>query len=722
MEGVYRSGFNGAVDGTLRDGSVRGEGFAMKRRDFVKTMTAAGTGLLLRPHALMAQAAQQAQPDASVKRVLVMFKCHFDAGFIDTQYNVVHKYFNQYFPQAIEIARAANAGGKRRYVWTTGSWLLFEYLEQASPADRKTMEEAIARGDIAWHALPFTWQTEMLSPTMIEGSLALAQSLDRRFGTVTTGAKMTDVPGHTRGIIVPLAGRGVTFLEIGVNGGSTPAKLPPIFLWKNPVGASLTVMYHHDYGGIARVPGSDLAVATEVRGDNSGPHKPEEIARIHADLAARFPNAEIVASNLSEMANATAPFRDKLPVVTQEIGDTWIYGCASDPLKVARYRALDGLRRRWLTNGEFREGDATDLALLRHVLLEPEHTWGTDTKTWLDFDNYIPTDLARMLDTKNYRVVAFSWEEKRKDLLDGIATLPTRLQKEAHEAFETLKPIKPEQPHTRHPAEKPIETDYFTIGIDAKTGAITRLRNKKTDREWASNENPIGLLTYQTLSQEDYENYQASYLTTKADWAKKDFGKPNIEKFGAKSQEWHPVNVEIHEGKTAFGRRILLRPQFQDDEASRSGRAAFPRDVYVDLLFPNGAPNIHMDISWFGKPATRMPEALWLTFNPIVKDSGWWELEKTGEWISPFEVVESGNRHMHAVSTGFRYRTGATAFEVDTYDTPVIALGERDPLRFSNDQPDLSRGIHSCLFNNAWGTNYIMWYGEDVRARYVLRT
>jgi hypothetical protein len=72
------------------------------------------------------------------------------------------------------------------------------------------MEEAIARGDIAWHALPFTWQTEMLSPSMIEGSLALSKSLDRRFGKVTTGAKMTDVPGHTRGMIPPLAKHGVT--------------------------------------------------------------------------------------------------------------------------------------------------------------------------------------------------------------------------------------------------------------------------------------------------------------------------------------------------------------------------------------------------------------------------------------------------------------------------------------------------------------------------------
>jgi hypothetical protein len=690
----------------------------MKRRDFVKTMTAVGASMALRPSGLLA-AAQTPTPDASVKRVLVMFKCHFDAGFIDTQYNVVHKYFNQYFPQAIETARAANAGGNRRYVWTTGSWLLFEYLEQAQSADRKTMEDAIARGDIAWHALPFTWQTEMLSPSMIEGSLSLAQSLDRRFGTVTTGAKMTDVPGHTRGIVPQLAGRGVTFLEIGVNGGSTPAVLPPLFLWRHPSTASLAAMYHHDYGGIAVVPGSDIALVTEVRGDNSGPHTPEEIDRIHAELAARFPKAEIVAANLSEMANALAPFRDKLPVVTEEIGDTWIYGCASDPLKVARFRLLEGLRMRWLIDGRFREGDATDLQLLRRMLLEAEHTWGTDTKTWLDFDNYIPSDLAGKLETKNYQVVAFSWQEKRQDLLDGIAALPSSLRKEALEQFEALKPIKPQRPHSLV-AGKPVETDYFVVQFDERTGAITRLRNKATGREWASEKNPIALLTYQTLSQEDYSRYRASYVISSADWAQKDFGKPNIEKFGAKNQEWHPANVEIRGEKAEFGYRALIHSRFQDDEASRSGRAAFPGDVYVELLFANGAPNIHLDISWFGKPATRMPEALWLTFNPIAEDVKGWKLDKCGDWISPFEVVASGNRHMHALQQGFKYESGNNSFAVDTLDAPVVALGARDPLLFSNDQPDLTRGLHSCLFNNCWGTNYIMWYGEDLRARYVI--
>jgi hypothetical protein len=30
--------------------------------------------------------------------------------------------------------------------------------------------------------------------------------------------------------------------------------------------------------------------------------------------------------------------------------------------------------------------------------------------------------------------------------------------------------------------------------------------------------------------------------------------------------------------------------------------------------------------------------------------------------------------------------------------------------------------VHCNLFNSAWGTNYIMWSGEDMRFRFLLRT
>src|SRR5580698_4226386 len=116
--------------------------------------------------------------------------------------------------------------------------------------------------------------------------------MDRRFGKTTTGAKMTDVPGHTRGLIGPLAAEGVKFLDIGVNGASTPAEVPPLFVWTDTSGASLVVMYHHQYGAVMRVPGSDLAVAIVVRDDNSGPHKPDEVLKTCADLKKRFPNGQ----------------------------------------------------------------------------------------------------------------------------------------------------------------------------------------------------------------------------------------------------------------------------------------------------------------------------------------------------------------------------------------------------------------------------------------------
>jgi hypothetical protein len=652
-----------------------------------------------------------------------MFKCHFDAGFIDTQGAVVHKYFRQYFPEAIQIAAAANSSGQRRYTWTTGSWLLYEYLEQASPDDRKRMEVAIQRNDIAWHALPFTWQTEMLGPSMIEGSLAISQSLDARFGRTTTGAKMTDVPGHTRGIVPPLAKHGIKFLDIGVNDASTPAQLPPIFLWKDPSGASLPVMYHLGYGGTTRVPGSELAIAIEVRGDNSGPHTPKEIAEIYDRLAYSYPKAEISAASLAEIANAVDPHRASLPVVTDEIGDTWIYGVASDPLKVARCREVARLREGWIAARQIQIGDATDLALLRHLLLEVEHTWGTDTKTWLDFDHYKPADLAAMIGTSNYKVVQFSWQEKRQDLLDGIAALPNPLKDQAQHAVDKLKPVVPLPTASGipHLVNGPIETRHFILTIDPQTGAIVQLRNKKTGRDWAAKTNTIALLTYQTLSQADYDRFIASYIVTKADWAFKDFGKPNIEKFGAVSQEWRPKVTELILEDIREGHRVLATLEIDDQGAFQSGRAAFPRQIYLELLLPDDEPVIHLTLSTFEKPSTRMPEALWLTFNPIAPDPRGWTLDKSGEAISPLEIVASGNRHMHAVDGSFSYKQGADSFVVETLDAPVVALGNRTPLGFSNAEPNLSRGIHSNLYNNTWGTNYIMWYGEDMRFRYLLR-
>jgi hypothetical protein len=562
----------------------------------------------------------------------------------------------------------------------------------------------------------------MMDRSMIAGGIGLSKTLDRRFGRTTTGAKMTDVPGHTRGLISPLVAEGVKFLDLGVNDASTPAQVPPLFLWKAPDGSTLTVMYHHGYGGVMRVPRSDLALAMVVKDDDLGPHTLAEIQETYASLRRQFPNASITPTSLTEMANAVDPYRSGLPVVTGEIGDTWIHGVASDPLKVARYREVARLREKWIAEKHFALGDATDLALLRHLLLEIEHTWGTDTKTWLDFDHYTPHDLAPMLKTKKYKVVQFSWEEKREDLFAGIATLPSPLKEQALTAVSRLAATAPRMESGQsHPAAKDIETTHFIVGIDAKTGAIRRLRSKTTGREWASKDHPLALFSYQTLSHKDYARFFADYVESEEDWAKKDFGKPNIEKFGARSEEWLPEVTDLRVEREKQGHRVLISLAVHDAEALESGRASFPKTLSLELVLPDAEPVVHLNFAWFDKPATRMPEALWLTFRPIAVEPSGWMLEKSSEQVSPSDVVMSGNRHMHALSKGFSYNDSGSTFAVETLDAPVVALGVKSPLYFSNQLPDLSQGIHCNLFNNAWGTNYIMWFGEDMRFRFVIR-
>jgi Domain of unknown function (DUF5054) len=673
--------------------------------------------------ALAARAADPAKtplPEMDVKRVLVMFKCHFDARFIDTQTAVLRRYFKDFFPRAIDLAGQLRDSGNQRYVWTTGSWLFYEYLEQATSEERARMEKAISMGDIAWHALPFTWQTELMDASMISGGVSLSKMLDRRFGRTTTGAKMTDVPGHTRGLIAPLSAQGVKFLDIGVNDASTPAEVLPLFVWKEAHGAALTVMYHHGYGGVVRLPKSDLAIAIVVA-DNAGPHSLKEIGEAYSALTARFPNSEIVPTSLTEVANAVEVHRSALPVITSEIGDTWIHGIASDPLKVARYREIARLRQDWLAHGKFSAGDATDISLLRHLLLEVEHTWGADTKTWLDFDHYAPNDLSAMINTNNYKVVQFSWQEKRDDLFAGIATLPLPLRKEAQAEIRNLDASFPRLARpSALPAGREIETPHFIVAINPKSEAIQRLRNKKSNREWASTEHPLALFSYQTLSQQDSQFFD-SYVVSNEDWAKKDFEKPNMEKFGAKSQKWLASIVDLQVDEDKDGHHLLAQLEVNDSEVHRDGRASFPQKMYLEIMLPKAEPVIHLKFSWFQKPATRLPEALWLSFHPIASDPAGWTLEKSGQSISPTDVVVSGNRHMHALSKGFGYKDDGGAFLVETLDAPLVALGTKSPLCFSNRQPDLSAGVHCDLFNDAWGTNYIMWSGEDMKFRFLLR-
>ena len=92
-------------------------------------------------------------------------------------------------------------------------------------------------------------------------------------------------------------------------------------------------------------------------------------------------------------------------------------------------------------------------------------------------------------------------------------------------------------------------------------------------------------------------------------------------------------------------------------------------------------------------------------------------IEKMGTAIRPDEVVENGNRRMHAIDR----KIMMSKMELETIDAPVISIGEPGLLNFTNEQPDLEKGVYVNLFNNVWGTNFTMWYEDDARFRFALK-
>jgi hypothetical protein len=102
----------------------------------------------------------------------------------------------------------------------------------------------------------------------------------------------------------------------------------------------------------------------------------DRLQDILARVRRQFPGAKVICSGLDEFVThllEIAPRLD-LPVVQSEIGDTWIYGVASDPRKVAEYREL----MRWRQAALPRYGTAS-LARFDQLFLKlPEHTWGVN--------------------------------------------------------------------------------------------------------------------------------------------------------------------------------------------------------------------------------------------------------------------------------------------------------------------------------------------------------
>jgi len=120
-----------------------------------------------------------------------------------------------------------------------------------------------------------------------------------------------------------------------------------------------------------------------------------------------------------------------------------------------------------------------------------------------------------------------------------------------------------------------------------------------------------------------------------------------------------------------------------------------------------------VDLQWFDKTASRLPESLWLSFVPVSTSKTGWTMEKMSVTIDPLQVVNNGSKHLHSISSGVSYYSqseGTITF--NSLDAPLISFGTRNPFPTPLDvDPNPEEGVHFLLENQIWGTNYVMWYG-----------
>lgn len=653
--------------------------------------------------------------------VHVIFKTHLDVGFTDYAHAVVDRYMTQFIPDAIalaEIMRERHPGEPFR--WTVGAWLIYEYLERATADQRRRMENAVREDLVAWHAAPFTTHTELMDERLFRRGLSLSQALDARFGKRTIAAKMTDVPGHTRAMIPLLAGAGIRLFHVGVNPAATVPDVPPVFVWRDEASSTeVLMMYQQVYGDVMVLPGTAEAVAIVFTGDNLGPPSPESVRETYAELRRQFPNAAFVGSTLDAVADSILRAAPALPVITDEIGDTWIHGIGTDPTKISQYRALLRLRERWIA--ERAASEVQIGAFERALLMIPEHTWGMDLKTFLpDYEHYSTPALAAKRADPMFRRFEASWAEQRAYITDALNTLDGTPLKAAAEA--ELQAIKPRRPATSsyHPFPGGIvETEHWDVGIDEETGAINHLILKEARHTLADTAHPIGLVTYETFSNADYDRFWHQYIRDREHghvrvWAHPDNTKPglNVESHGS----WHPHVERVMTREDGSATRILVEARFAAD----SRQIGAPGALTIEYTFYAGGA-IGIDAQWFDKPACRLPEALWLSVALAGASEGTWAIRKLGREIDPTRVVSGGARTLHGFDTTVTHRGLRVVTRIDSLDAVLIAPGRPSLLDFHNQLPDMSGGVHFNLYNNVWGTNFPMWFEDDARFRFVLR-
>ena len=492
-----------------------------------------------------------------LKNVHVVFMNHLDVGyngipktgFIN---NVLNTYFMEYFPRAIQLAyEMQNVDPDSRFIYTTHSWLLHLYLNCPknfvlnnitlycpTPEEVQAMETALKRGYITWHAGPMNMQVELMNSHLIEMALHLSTELNKKYKCCSQVWSLRDVPGMSGAAVPTLIRNNITAISVGVNPGSAPPAVPRLFQWRPFNMTNDTIIGMWNPGGYPLNPGSSLsspggisimdsvisaengeALVFAFRTDNSGP--PTSIVEIQTTffiLREQYPGAKVFASTFDNFVNAIN--MSSLPIVYGEIGDTWIQGIASDPRKMALYRATIKALSQCYEN-RMCDVSTTQSSFAPFLIKLPEHTWGLpgvhSTANWSN------TDFQKIKGSSAFVNAEQSWLEQRqfftiiRDIImsDNYESYYKEYFMDAMKNLQLTLPYLANftsvDPNTTFKISRHDGSISIAFGSDGSIVHLDRMFGSRLFSFADDKQHRLGMFTYHTYNETDFQRMNSQY-------------------------------------------------------------------------------------------------------------------------------------------------------------------------------------------------------------------
>ena len=711
-----------------------------------------------------------------VEEIILVYKSHFDIGYTHLASETIDGYRTKTIEGALEVVdQNKNLPPDQQFVWTVPGWPMKKILEDwdgQTPERQQRVRDAFRDGRFAVHALPFTMQIELMEPEGMVRSLGYASKLARDAGKpLPTGAKMTDVPSHTKFTPTLLKNAGVNFLHLGCNPGSTPPEVPFLFWWEGPDGSRLLTMYSAVYGN-GLFPPDDWKyktwIAMMMGSDNKPPPSPEKVREHIKTIQEKYPDIKVRIGTISDFGDRMLKEDlGDLPVITEDMPDSWIHGAMSNPdgMILARKAVPDLFASEslhtLLDSWGVGSGDATGNIAdgYENSVLYYEHTWGgaidwvckyipainnigqvsnwfygdqwkADLKTnkydrhllsWEEHTDYARNAgyyastslqdgmeaLARSVNIVSHRTVAFNplpW--KRDAVINGslVKDIPAGgYMALPVEAVSSTRPVK---------AGNTFENAHFKIVIDPKRGSIASLIDKRSGRELVEGESEHGFGQYlhEQFSADEIGEYCEAYIRGEKNeegWDEYSWAYAQIGKPNLPPSSEMPYRAMAAGNSTLTRSRCGNTTTFVMSAARDEAGIDYPVTTRIHLY--DDAAYVDMELT-IDKPADIWPEAGWICL-PFKIDNPQFRVGRNGFIMDPAkDLIAGSNRYMYAVGTGVAlFDEQGRGVGVCAPETPMLSLGVPGCWKFDRTYVPEEPSIYFNLYNNQWTTNYRFW-------------